>query len=342
MAKSDVSLDLKFVSLSKASEYVSTGFPQLDALLAGKGLPIGKVVEIYGQPDSGKSLLAYYVLSNAQRQYPKRRVAIVDTEYRLDKEWLEKQGVNLDQCDVIQTIVAEEAFNAILEMLRSGIYSVVLLDSLGNMDSAKASQGTRFEYDKATKSYKSDQPGKFAMIVTQASKQIVDAAAKGDTMFLAVNQLRDAIGSFMTNIENTPGGRNWKYNRTVAIRLQSQGYIKSGNDVEGLQVRAEVRRSKISTPMVATDKDDPLVFFFDGGLDKLDVVNTYNKAIGKGVIIRAGMWYRWDTLDRKWKGKDAIMESLRNEEGLLEQLKKETEGFVLETNPEELEGSEDD
>jgi RecA/RadA recombinase len=43
---------------------VSTGLPQIDALLGGSGLRPGRIVEFVGLPGSGKSALTYDAAKN--------------------------------------------------------------------------------------------------------------------------------------------------------------------------------------------------------------------------------------------------------------------------------------
>src|SRR6516162_6464836 len=61
---------------------ISTGALSLDIALGGKGLPRGRVVEIYGQESSGKTTVALHAVANAQKAGGV--AAFIDAEHALD------------------------------------------------------------------------------------------------------------------------------------------------------------------------------------------------------------------------------------------------------------------
>ena len=54
-------------SLYAKIEGIPTGSLSLDLALGGRGLPRGRVVELYGPESSGKTTLALHVIANAQK-----------------------------------------------------------------------------------------------------------------------------------------------------------------------------------------------------------------------------------------------------------------------------------
>jgi len=61
---------------------VSTGALSLDLALGGRGLPKGRVVEVFGPESSGKTTLALTVIANAQKKGG--IAAFIDAEHALD------------------------------------------------------------------------------------------------------------------------------------------------------------------------------------------------------------------------------------------------------------------
>ena len=61
---------------------ISTGALSLDIALGGRGLPRGRIVEIFGPESSGKTTVALHALANAQRQGGV--AAFIDAEHALD------------------------------------------------------------------------------------------------------------------------------------------------------------------------------------------------------------------------------------------------------------------
>ena len=73
---------------------VSTGSISLDLALGIRGVPRGRVVEIYGPESSGKTTLALHILAEAQKKGGVG--AFVDAEHAMDPEYAKRIGVNTD------------------------------------------------------------------------------------------------------------------------------------------------------------------------------------------------------------------------------------------------------
>ena len=88
-------------------ETVSTGSLSLDIALGAGGLPMGRIVEIYGPESSGKTTLTLEVIAAAQRQG--KTCAFIDAEHALDPIYARKLGVDIDQLLVSQPDTGEQA-----------------------------------------------------------------------------------------------------------------------------------------------------------------------------------------------------------------------------------------
>ena len=69
-------------------ESLSTGSIALDVALGVGGVPRGRVVEVYGAESSGKTTLAYHVMSAAQQKGG--TAAYIDAEHALDPGYAAK------------------------------------------------------------------------------------------------------------------------------------------------------------------------------------------------------------------------------------------------------------
>ena len=72
-------------------EGLSTGALSLDLALGGKGLPRGRIIELFGPESSGKTTLTLQVIAEAQKQGG--TAAFIDAEHALDPSYAEKLGV---------------------------------------------------------------------------------------------------------------------------------------------------------------------------------------------------------------------------------------------------------
>jgi recombination protein RecA len=66
-------------------EGIDTGSLSLDIALGGRGIPRGRVTELFGPESSGKTTLALHIIANAQRAGGV--AAFIDAEHALDITW---------------------------------------------------------------------------------------------------------------------------------------------------------------------------------------------------------------------------------------------------------------
>src|SRR5438046_7787042 len=86
---------------------ISTGALSLDIALGGRGLPRGRIIEIFGPESSGKSTVALHAVANAQRHGGV--AAFIDAEHALDPGWAKRVGVDLESLLVSQPSSGEDA-----------------------------------------------------------------------------------------------------------------------------------------------------------------------------------------------------------------------------------------
>src|SRR5205814_1347549 len=86
---------------------ISTGALSLDIALGGRGLPRGRITEIFGPESSGKTTVALHAVAQAQKGGGVG--AYIDAEHALDPGWAKRIGVDLESLLVSQPSNAEEA-----------------------------------------------------------------------------------------------------------------------------------------------------------------------------------------------------------------------------------------
>src|SRR5271165_6154627 len=74
--------------------YIPTPSESLNRALGIGGLPVGRLVEIYGPEASGKSTLALDFLKSAQMAFPGKPVAYVDAEQAVNIEYAKAIGID--------------------------------------------------------------------------------------------------------------------------------------------------------------------------------------------------------------------------------------------------------
>ena len=115
--------------LIRKIEGFSTGSINLDLALGGKGVPKGRIVEIYGPESSGKTTMTLHMIASAQKEGGV--CAFVDAEHALDPTYARKLGVKLDDLLVSQPPdTGEQALEIVETLVRSNAVDVVVVDSV--------------------------------------------------------------------------------------------------------------------------------------------------------------------------------------------------------------------
>jgi recombination protein RecA len=104
---------------------ISTSALSLDLATGIGGFPRGKIVEVIGPRGSGKSVLAFHVLANAQRQ--RGFVTFVDAAHRAGFEQMARCGVDLADLFLVVPETAREALDVATLLVESaGLDALVL------------------------------------------------------------------------------------------------------------------------------------------------------------------------------------------------------------------------
>ena len=114
----------------KSIEFIPYTSPCMNYLTRG-GVPVGRMMELVGLPQSGKTTTALDVIANYQKKYD-RYVVYLDAENTLDKEWGSTLGVDWESVILIQpeSEYGEQLLDILLDYIRSGKVGLVVLDSV--------------------------------------------------------------------------------------------------------------------------------------------------------------------------------------------------------------------
>ena len=85
----------------KGIEFIPYTSPMMNYLTRG-GVPVGRIIELVGLPQSGKTTTALDIISNFQKKYKDKYCVYLDAENTIDKEWGETLGVDWSKVILIQ------------------------------------------------------------------------------------------------------------------------------------------------------------------------------------------------------------------------------------------------
>ncbi len=281
---------------------VSTGALSLDLALGGKGLPRGRIIEMYGPESSGKTTLALHVAASAQKAGGV--AAVIDAEHALNPNWAKKCGINLEQLLVSQPESGEQALEICEMLVRSGSLDVIIVDSVAALIPRAELEGNMGDA----------QVGSQARLMSQAMRKLTAAIGKTHTIVIFINQIRMKIGVMFGNPETTPGGQALKFYSSVRLDIRRITSIKEGDVAVGNRVRAKVVKNKVAAPFREAEFD----IMFDGGIslegDILDLAES------EDIINKTGAWFNYKTV-RLGQGRENCKQYLRDNPDLIAELR---------------------
>jgi len=285
----------KFTSFGQADNFEPVKRIPIDCLsinnIIGGGLPVGRVIEVFGNNSVGKSALATHFVASYQRQ--DKYCMWIDAEHTLDPQFMEYCGVDLEGLCMVAPESAEEA----LEAMRLGmkmkdddgnpVLDLIILDSVAALTPAA-------EFDEKNE-LGSGAVGKLARLMSNALKQLVTLAAASETTLILINQERASNLMGYGPKSTTTGGNALKYYCSIRLDMSKTGWLEEGKTKVGQEVSIETVKNKTFAPYKTTKVEFRYPHERDGkvmaGVDVLgDVVNT---ALDLDLIKQGGAWFTW-------------------------------------------------
>lgn len=257
-------------------ETISTGSLTLDLALGVGGLPLGRIVEIYGPESSGKTTLTLQVIAAAQRQ--NKTCAFIDAEHALDPGYAKVLGVDIDNLLCSQPDTGEQALDICDVLARSGAVDVIIVDSVAALTPKAEIEGDIGELH----------IGLAARMMSQAMRKLAGTLKQSNTLLIFINQIRMKIGLMFGNPETTTGGNALKFYASIRLDIRRIGSIKNGEDVIGSETRVKIVKNKVAVPFKQADFQ---IIYGEG-------INIYGEILDLGVknnlIEKSGIWYSYN------------------------------------------------
>jgi recombination protein RecA len=297
-------------------EVISTGSIGLDFATGIGGFARGSLNEVFGPEGIGKTTLSYYMIAEAQKKG--LYAAFLNLEGRFSAQWAKKvANVNLDNLLVAAPDPGSEAVETAAKIVNSGGVGVLVFDSIGAMVG-----------DKESIPGEKKQVGGQSALVTQMVSMLLIPAARNGTTVIFLNQVRDVFGAAVPMVES-PGGHALKHSASIRVQLKPTRdkilEVVNGEKKEvGYRVAAFIKKNKLAAPkqvanwQFVTDEVPGLPL----GIDRVGEV--IDLALRLNVVERGGAMYRHETFpDGSIKGKDAVIEFIRENENVYEQIRQE-------------------
>ena len=174
-------------------ESLSTGSLSLDIALGIGGVPKGRIVEIYGPESAGKTTVALHIIAEAQKDGG--LAAFIDAEHSLDPSYAKALGVDIENLILSQPDYGEQALEIVEVLVRSGAFSVIVIDSVAALV-PKPRLMAKWEESCWAQ----------ARLMSQALRKLAAIVSKTQCTVVFINQLREKVGIIFGSPEVTPGG----------------------------------------------------------------------------------------------------------------------------------------
>jgi recombination protein RecA len=274
-----------------ASEAISTGSLSLDIALGVGGLPVGRIIEIYGPESSGKTTLSLHAIAEAQKKGG--IAAFVDAEHAFDKTYAEKLGIDVENLIISQPDDGEQALEIADALIRSGAIDIIVIDSVAALVPKAEIEGEMGE----------SKMGLQARLMSQALRKLTGTINKTGCVCIFINQLREKIGVMFGNPETTTGGNALKFYASVRLDIRRIGQLKEGVEIIGNRTRVKVAKNKLAPPFRTVEFD----IIYGEGISRLG--ETIDLGVDFEIIKKAGSWFSYNDT-KLGQGRDAVKQIL--------------------------------
>ncbi len=276
-------------------EVISTGSIGLDVALGIGGLPMGRVVEIYGSESSGKTTLTLQAIAECQKKGG--TAAFIDAEHALDPTYAKALGVDVDNLILSQPDTGEQALEITDMLVRSGAVDIVVVDSVAALTPRAEIEGDMGD----------SHMGLQARLMSQALRKLTANIKRSNTLVVFINQIRMKIGVMFGNPETTTGGNALKFYASVRLEIRRGSPIKKADEILGNETKVKVVKNKVSPPFKQAEFD---ILYGEGTSLEGELIDL---GVKHGLVDKAGAWYSYNGT-RIAQGKDNVRQYLKEHE----------------------------
>ena len=294
-------------------ESIPTGSLSLDIALGIGGLPMGRIIEIYGPESSGKTKLTLELIAQAQKK--NKVCAFIDAEHALDPIYARKLGVKIEDVFISQPDNGEQALEICETLVRSGGVDVVIIDSVAALVPKAEIEGDMGD----------NHVGLQARLMSQALRKLTGIVKQANCMVVFINQLRMKIGVMFGNPETTTGGNALKYYASVRLDIRKGNSLKDKEDVIGNETKVKVVKNKVAPPF----KSANFQILFNYGIAKNG--ELIDLGVNAKIVQKTGAWFAYNG-QKIGQGKVNAMKFLDENPAVADEIEQKIREYYKENN----------
>lgn len=302
--------------LANVKQHISTQSLGLDTLLNGKGIPTGRLTEIYGQHHIGKSTLLDHIFASVQKM---GGVGVLfDTEAARHMKYTENIGVKVKDLQLVEFAKNELHIENIMVKLYDTIewwnknYPDILVvigwDSLGGT-------ATRDEIEKRLG--KDAKVAGAAKVLREAVRQIPTKLGNTNVAVVVTNHEYEAFNKTkFGSKKETYGGAAIRHLATLRLKLYPMGWIKQGDGIVGRRVGVSLEKNRLGNAYTRTEI---------GLISGIGIDNTwtlYETLKEAKIIVTNGSWsaINLDGETISFQGWSGLVEKCKEDETMFNRL----------------------
>lgn len=334
-ADSEDQLDFKMAheEVGEKVPVISTGSYALDDALSSGGLPKGRLIQYYGPPGSGKTLLAMIAMREAQKQDPTAQQMFIDAEQTFSSDWAETLGVDTSRVILVEGDLAAngrkcfemllgipkedqkhvlkgKSKEGFLDRIVAGDFNVnlIVLDSLGSI----------IPPGEDTSAIGKMNMSLLARFLTTTFRKLTLEVNKAKVPFIIINHKRDSFDIYKGD-HTFSGGNTYSHTLSAnvyfeAIQRKDDRILDEKENKVGHPIKATIEKSKFGPwPRSCEFK----VNFGIGVIDKHEEIAQL--ALDYGVVVKtSSVSHEYE--DKKWVGFPKYCEAIKEDAALAEEL----------------------
>lgn len=239
-----------------------------------RGVRSGRIMQLIGNPSSGKSTLALDLIANAQKAGIK--CAYVDFERTFDPEYSKTLGVNLETLQMVKPDYAEQGLEITELLIKEANVQLVVIDSIpAAVPSVESEKG----YDDAEKMAVA------ASYITRFCRRVIPIVDNYNALIVILNQYRANISTLARSESKPYGPRALGYASSLIVEL-----VRVKNEDVKTIVQAKATKNK----MAPERKMAEFTLVYGEGPDyKNDIIVLAEQY---GIVTKRGAWYVYEDL----------------------------------------------
>ncbi len=335
-AQTDEKISFRFAheALGEKPPIIHSGSYALDDSLSCGGYPKGRIIQLYGEPSSGKSLMAMLAIKEAQKESKKAMQLFIDAEQTASPDWMYQLGIDTSRVVVID---GDDAANGrkCFEMLlgtpkedpkthvlkgksKEGFFDKVANGELNFNMCVLDSLGQIIPPGEDTASVGKLNMAKMATFLTTTFKKVSLELSRAQIPFIVINHKRDNLDPYGISHKSS-GGNTYFHSLSANIYFESiggkDGRIVDENDNRiGQTIQATIEKSKFGPfPRKCRFKVIFTQGIISGAEEIFDLACNYN-------VIGLPTSKSYEYGDKKWVGRANCISAIEADESLQKEL----------------------